>query len=146
MGSQIFMYVTHLCQVLHASSDPLQHAEELAGCELALVFLQIKAKRRQEKKRGRGKTGAELCLLKLEQVMEPSSYHSTHPKERVQHSVPHVLHHYHHGVPCTDRKGEPNECCCRGNGNAEHKSQPPKPPPPANIGCMIDFPRGIFGY
>lgn len=50
MGSQTFVYVTHLCQVLHASSYPLQHAEELAGRELALVFLQIKSKRRKERK------------------------------------------------------------------------------------------------
>lgn len=40
VGSQAFMDVTHLCQVLHARGNPLQHGDELGGCELSLVFLQ----------------------------------------------------------------------------------------------------------
>lgn len=39
VGSEAFMYVTHLCQVLHARGNPLQHANELGGRELSLVFL-----------------------------------------------------------------------------------------------------------
>lgn len=39
VGSKAFMYVTHLCQVLHARGNPLQHANELGGRELSLVLL-----------------------------------------------------------------------------------------------------------
>ena len=39
VGSKAFMYVTHLCQVLHARGNPLQHANELGGRELSLMFL-----------------------------------------------------------------------------------------------------------
>jgi len=39
MGSKAFMYVTHLCQVLHARGNPLQHANELGGRELSLMLL-----------------------------------------------------------------------------------------------------------
>lgn len=42
VGSQAFMDVTHLCQVLHARGNPLQHGDELGGCELSLMFLQRK--------------------------------------------------------------------------------------------------------
>lgn len=39
VGSEAFMYVPHLCQVLHARGNALQHAQELGGRELSLVFL-----------------------------------------------------------------------------------------------------------
>lgn len=35
---------------------------------------------------------------------------STHPEKGVQQAVPHVLHHYHHGAPCTDRQAAQCEC------------------------------------
>lgn len=49
VGSKALMYVTHLCQVFHARGDPLQHADELGGCELSLVFLLTKKEREKPK-------------------------------------------------------------------------------------------------
>lgn len=49
VGSKAFMYVTHLCQVLHARGNPLQHANELGGRELSLVLLETKKKKKKRK-------------------------------------------------------------------------------------------------